>query len=267
MTGYRVIADLHVHFYPFYNLEAAMRSAFQRLSILAGAKGPQKTIKIVGLAERSDCHFFRDLKARTQAVKGFSVSDFPEDENSLSIRADTQGDELLLLAGRQIVTSERLEVVALTADMAPSDGQPVRTVLDQIRKSGAVPCINWAPGKWLGPRGKIIASLIRGGRPGDFVLGDTTLRPSLCGEPGLMREARKKGFVVIAGSDPLPFAGEENKPGVYGSLWETEFDPAQPAESLRKLLLTAPSPRLAGRRDSVSGVFRRLWKNRQAKRK
>jgi hypothetical protein len=68
-----------------------------------------------------------------------------------------------------------------------------------------------------------------------------------------------KGLKVIAGSDPLPVAGEEDLAGTYASYFDAPFDSAKPAARLRHLL-TDPTirPVSLGRRGSVFQVWRRL---------
>ncbi|MCK5738989.1 hypothetical protein KAH55_07405, partial [bacterium] len=55
----------------------------------------------------------------------------------------------------------------------------------------------------------------------------------------LMQYAADKGFSVIAGSDPLPFDGEEKDIGTYGFAAKAAFDPQKPSSSIRKLLQQA----------------------------
>jgi len=52
----------------------------------------------------------------------------------------------------------------------------------------------------------------------------------------LLALGRRRGFKVLAGSDPLPLAGEERRIGRYGVRVRAEFDPEAPAESVRRML-------------------------------
>ena len=66
------------------------------------------------------------------------------------------------------------------------------------------------------------------------MIGDTSLRASVWPEPRLMKKARRSGFAILAGSDPLPVSGEENRIATYVSAIETAVDPRRPADSLRR---------------------------------
>jgi hypothetical protein len=119
--------------------------------------------------------------------------------------------------------------------------------------------VAWSPGKWTGARGRLVEALVEETPPGGLLLADTALRPRGWPEPRLMRRARAKGFGVLAGSDPLPFPGEERRIGCYATCWEGSFDPERPAASVRAALDT-PSPALhaRGTRLGVAAVAWRL---------
>lgn len=253
-----ILADTHIHIYPFYDLAQFFSGAFAKMAALNKNADADY---VLFLTERHDCHFFRQLKDGLLKVSGAQCSD---GEEVLSIR-NAEGKRLWLAAGRQIVTAERLEILALTTDAEIADGQPARDVLRQVRETGAVPVIAWAPGKWFFGRGRIVRELIDTEPAGSFLLGDTTLRPTVWPEPILMRHARKKGFKVIAGSDPLPVAGEETRAVSYGIQCDGRIDSAQPLKSLRDMLNRLPGMKTFGRRDSLFGVLNRLKKYGAAK--
>ncbi len=143
---------------------------------------------------------------------------------------------LYLFAGRQVITSERLEVLALTTDVDIPDGLPIEEVIERINREGAIAVLSWAPGKWFAQRGKKVARLLSDYSAQDLVLGDTTLRPWCWIEPLLMKKGVQSGFTVLAGSDPLPFAGEEEMMGRYVSRWQMEFDRENPVGLIRNYL-------------------------------
>jgi len=120
----------------------------------------------------------------------------------------------------------------------------------------------WAPGKWFGARGKVVSGLLRRFGPGGIALGDTTLRPQGWATPFIMRAARRRGFRVLAGSDPLPFGGEECRPGSYHTVVEADAGPA--ALAGRLLELPAASLRTGGARGSLLTVARRLKAHKRA---
>jgi len=125
--------------------------------------------------------------------------------------------------------------------------------------------IAWAPGKWLGRRGRVVWSLLEAVAPQHLLVGDTSMRPRGWPTPRVMREAVRRGFTIVGGTDPLPFPGQEAVIGRYGIAAETEIDPRKPVTALRALL-AGKSGRisLAGRRDSLASVAARLVRHRLA---
>lgn len=167
-----ILADTHIHIYPFYDLAQFFSGAFAKMAALDKTGD---TDYVLFLAERHDCHFFRQLKDGLLKVSGAQCSD---GEEVLSVR-NAEGKRLWLAAGRQIVTAERLEILALTTDAEIADGQPAGDVLRQVRETGAIPVIAWAPGKWFFGRGQLVRKLIDSEPAGSFLLGDSTLRPTI----------------------------------------------------------------------------------------
>jgi len=109
-------------------------------------------------------------------------------------------------------------------------------IIQRVRANGGLPVLNWAPGKWFFGRGRVVAETLAACSPQELLIGDTTLRNTLWPVPRLMQRARQSGFRIIAGSDPLPFAGEERLVGSYGFTLTGDFSPEKPATSLLKLL-------------------------------
>ncbi len=247
-----VVADTHVHIYPFHDLAEIIRVACANLEPLAGGS---EHVKMLCLAERHDCHAFRDLaEGRSEVPGGMRVE--PAGDDALVVEV-SDGSMLYLLAGRQLVTGERLELLALTSDLSIPDGRPAADLAEAIRAEGAVPVLSWAPGKWLFRRGDAVRALVEEASPGSLVIGDTAARAS-SSEPRLMRLAQEKGIAVIAGTDPLPLAGEEQYVGTYASVLETEFDGSAPAASMRNALTsTDTSVRRVGRRNGHLESLRR----------
>ncbi|MCA1809521.1 MAG: hypothetical protein LC725_08750 [Lentisphaerae bacterium] len=162
---------------------------------------------------------------------------------------------VFLVLGRQLVAAERIEVLGLACTAELSDGLPARDLLHGVRQAGGVPVLPWAPGKWLGARGRLVAELVAAGQPGPLLVGDTTLRPAGWPSPGLARAC----LPCVPGSDPLPLPGEERWLGAYGFCYRAEFDAGCPVTELRRIL-SQPSPLLepVGRRGSLAVTIQRL---------
>jgi len=266
-----IAIDTHVHLYPAYQLDQAISCAWRNLDAIvaqgatSGAVHGEAPVKVLCLTERRECSFFRGFCTGSVEIPGGGCTVHVHGEDAVIISREGGEDLLLVLPGRQIVTRERLEVLALTVDVDIPDGLPLVEVVSRVQGAGAIPVLNWAPGKWLFGRGRVIARAISTASPEELLIGDTTLRPEGWGEPRLMKRARLRGFRTIAGSDPLPCAGEESNIGRYGVLVEADFNWREPAGSIRRALRSSPLS-VAGKRGSFSEVWRRLRANQAVRR-
>lgn len=218
------------------------------------------------LTERTDCNFFRDLSQNAQLVEGFSAQHTGESQTLLLTRL-ADGSKLYLVAGRQIISTDRLEVLALGLDLKIQDRSlTTEELLKAVARQGAIPVLNWAPGKWFFERGKTVKTLLESFSPDSFLIGDSSLRPVGWPLPRLMRLARDRGFQIIAGSDPLPFNGEERRAGTFGIEFEGDFDPVRPFSGISSGLRSAGcTKRFFGRRSSILQAGFRIWKNQSVR--
>jgi hypothetical protein len=258
----RVVADTHVHLYPGYDLAAALSSLTANLGRTpAGAHA-------AFFAERSDCRAFAALRDGTALppTPGIVVRPLPDPGALLLITGG--GAPVHLFAGRQLVTAERIEVLALLLAEAPPERLDAGRTIEAILAAGGIPVLGWSPGKWWRGRGRLVRALLSRFGADSLLLGDTALRPACGREPRLMREARGRGGGVIAGTDPLPFPGEERLLGSYASILEGTIDPEHPVESARRLLRAASAgAATAGSRSTWAGAARRWLQNARAARR
>lgn len=150
-----------------------------------------------------------------------------------ALRARSEDRELLLVAGRQVVAQEGLEVLLLGTLAFMSDGLPIREVLVEGERAGALRVIPWGVGKWLFRRGRLLDELLQSA-PSDngLFLGDSSGRPFFWGEPRQFAAAADRGIRVLPGTDPLPFPSEVGRPGRYGFRLERPGDLTRPAEAI-----------------------------------
>ncbi len=250
----KLIIDAHVHFYSLYRTDRALSYLSSNLGNLDAAAR-----RVALLAERYDCDFFGDLKSGNVQTERFGIEPAAKGR-AVSVMSGEQ-EEVRIFPGRQVVSGEKLEILALLVERLDMEGCPARDIISATLDAGGIPVVGWAPGKWLFGRGREVAGLVESFDPGSLVIGDTTLRPYGYPEPGPMKEARKKGMGIIAGTDPLPFAGEETVMGTYGVLVETKEDDSLDDIDLRGLLLNAGPARLHRvglRNDFVSAMVRAL---------
>jgi hypothetical protein len=269
-----IVADTHVHVYRGYDAAAAMWHGLQNLAELArrcgGDHGLDDTLLALFLAEAEGCHFFDDLRRGTMKdqLPGWA---FEQSGDGEAIWADAPpGDaqhteRLLLIAGRQLITRERLEVLALASSAEPPRDLALEETIEAVHAVGGVPVLSWAPGKWSFQRGKRVASVVEEHNPAQLLIGDSSLR-ARASEPEIMRRARQRGFKVVGGSDPLPIGGEEQILGSYGTCWQGEVEMDCPLSSLRHMLLDPAVPAaVVGDRSTSLGVVSRLFRHNMAK--
>ncbi len=156
-----VVADTHVHLYPWYDLGAAVGGLSRRLGSFDGA-----SLRAAFLTERSDGRYFSDVREGKvgAAVEGHEFH--PGGEEGVVILAEGGKVKLYLLAGRQIVTGEGIEILALLSDSRIRDGLAADEVVAAVLDSGGIPVLSWAPGKWLFRRGKVVEKLLDRSSPG-----------------------------------------------------------------------------------------------------
>ena len=202
------IVDFHIHLYRGFSLADALSSAVQNSLVRFGEKA-LKTPHVWCLTEREGQYWFRELVKSASS----STSDklpptwkVSTTEDGLALRLDTPTSELFLVAGRQIVTAERLELLCLTADLDLKDGIAIRHGVEQVIEAGALPVVPWSPGKWMGKRGEILETLLHENR--GVYLGDTAIRPSRNWGKKHFSIVSEQRLPVLPGSDPLPARGE-----------------------------------------------------------
>jgi hypothetical protein len=266
MKTARLHLDAHAHLYSFHDIPRLLLAALDHMP----ADGPDD-LRVLCLAERADCSFFQSLAQDEIRLPGdrWEIAAWDPD-GGVRIRHRPDGRDLWVLAGRQIATAERIEVCSLFCDTSIEDGLPARDIVRAILAAGGLPALDWAPGKWLFGRGRLVRALVSEFPPSQLILVDTSLRPAGWPAPRLYAAARKQGRAVLAGSDPLPFAGEEDIAGTYRCVFSIPApeNPARLVAPLKAALAAGGlSIEFAGRRGSLLSVLRRLRRNAQEKKK
>ena len=255
-----IIVDGHVHIYSHYNLNDAIKIGINNLKSTIKEKTDSDVIPVWLLVERHDCSFFNE--ATDSAPINFENSGYTlntSDEKETLIIEKDGTPILFILAGRQIVTQEGLEVMSLASTLFIEDRtKSTAQVIEHINKNGGVALINWAPAKWFFSRGKVVDKMLDIFSPDELLIGDTSLRTTMWQLPKLMSKAIKKGFKIIAGSDPLPFENEEKLIGTYCFQLTGKFDEKQPAASIRQLLKSSASDiSIKGKRNGLIKFLKR----------
>jgi len=264
MKPIRIHLDAHAHIYPFHDVPRLLLAALDHMPRIAPTD-----LRVLCLAERFDCSFFQSLAQDEIQLPGDQWRIVAWDPaGGVKVRYLPDHRDLWILAGRQIVSSERIEVCSLFSDEPIKDGLPAKEIIRTILAGTGLPALDWAPGKWLFQRGQLVRSLVSEFPPDQLILIDTSLRPVGWPAPRLYAMARRKGRTLLAGSDPLPFAGEEDLAGSWYSTFSIPplDDPARLIAPLKAALLSGSLPiEFNGRRGTPVEIARRLRQNAQAK--
>lgn len=210
---------------------------------------------VLALAESEGCDVFTNLAQ--QADTADENSDIRKSQNlftyhntlephSLIVRKDDKA--LVLIAGRQIVSKENIELLSLFCPIKIEDKTLGLTdLIKAVAHNGGLPIVPWGVGKWLGARGRIVANLLSSSHDCPLFLGDNGNRPSFLPEPALLQQACTQGVPILSGSDPLPLSSHSLRPGSSGSLLaQGDVSKDRPAESLGRLLVKVKPDEIRG---------------------
>ena len=231
-----LLVDGHVHIHDCYDETVFLNAAEQNLRM--NGEG----LPTLMLAETKEDNVF----ARWRAGQCPWPTQATDEDCSLYL-----ADRLLVLAGRQVVSAERVEVLAQCTATRFADGRPLKETLEEIQAAGALAVLPWGVGKWLGQRGKLITEAA-GRYP--ILLGDNAGRPPLWPFPARFQTRRTRP--VLPGTDPLALSSQQTLAGSYGFSLTAPIDPDYPAQSLCNALTEGTSVTPLGRRVSLFTFFR-----------
>jgi len=258
-----ILVDAHVHIYPCYNLAAFFNAAHDNFFHQSKRHDLQDTYSaFLLLADQADGKWFDTIRSYAHV----NNTSFPQDlgewkvnktDDSFTLQLTNRyGKQLFLVAGRQLVTSERLEVLALFTDHSYADHQSIDETIKSIRADDAIPIIPWGVGKWLGKRGALLRHLLHKYPANYFMLGDNGGRPGLWPSPLLFKQARSRGTQILPGSDPLPIVKETRRPGSYGFVLPGIVSPDKPGSFLKQLVTNSEIHKSTyGKRHGLSTVI------------
>jgi hypothetical protein len=264
-----IAIDTHVHVYESFPLGPFLDRALATVKHYTENTGePPQTA--LCLTEARDGHCFRDWKNRTgqSLAATWRVASVPE---PYAIWLERQsGERLLVVAGRQTVSHERIEVLCLGSDLVIPDGtHDLDELIHIIREAEGLPVMPWGFGKWTGARGRRLQRLLDETKPDDLLfLGDSANRPVGWPRPRAFAWAQRNGRPILPGSDPLPLAAGRFAVGRYGLLLSGTLSPDRPwSDARRSLLHPQDSDRVYGRRMSFPAFLLTQTQLRLARRR
>ncbi len=249
--AHKGLIDAHVHLYDCFDRAAFFDAALKNFRAAAQSLGvADHTPGYLMLTETAKDHAFDSLIEQKELDGGRWRFDPVGDGRSLV--ASHAGQEVLtIISGRQVVTQEGLEVLALCCNETFSDGLPVKQTISHVIEADGLPVLPYGVGKWSGARGKVLQKVLSGSHGGKIFLGDNAGRLALAGEPKQFAQAKQHGIWVLPGTDPLPFPSQAMRVGRAGLVLDG-IDRADPAASIKRLIETADEQlRTFGRADGL----------------
>lgn len=239
-----ILADFHVHMYRCFNLSGLFSAAAANFNRLAGSLGTPSCQGVLCLTDSKGYETF-DLLRSGENISPW-VIESTEEEQSLQVVND--GYTLTVIAGRQINSRERIEVLALGTTESFADDIPLAETLDLIKQSEGLAVLPWGAGKWTGKRGVLVRDVFAS-QPGVFA-GDNGGRPQGWPLPVFFSEAKGRNMPVLAGSDPLPIPQDQCRVGSYGALSRQTLQEHKPARHLLALVRKGHFQKIYGSRIS-----------------
>ena len=172
-----------------------------------------------------------------------------------------------MLAGSQIATVERLEVLALATTQRYPDGRSLRETLSALAADGISAVIPWGFGKWWFGRGRLVMDLMKQSEVRPFLLGDSGGRPTAAPRPRLFREAERRALPVLPGTDAFPYRSQQRKAGSFGFVLDSWRAHDRPATEFRSQLarLQRSPPRFGSRVSYFEFAWLQLAMNARAR--
>jgi hypothetical protein len=197
-----VFVDAHVHIHDCFDVDRFLDAAAANFRGHAAGMDASGRRFVLCLTETRIADKFRMLAERAVSEPpelgraGGSWYFLPGADNCCVMARHRDHGDIELVAGRQIVTAEKLEVLALGSLDVWEDGMPARAVIESVIEAGA--------------------SLIEKFDDGSVYLGDNGGRSAILPTPPEFALAGERGIRILPGSDPLPFDSEYNRAGSYG---------------------------------------------------
>jgi hypothetical protein len=259
-TGRISLVDAHVHLHRTFDIPAFLEHASRNFEQAASDIG-RLHAGVLLLAESPGEGAFERL--RTLRTKSWAAVETDETE-SIVLRGYFAAP-LVVVAGQQLVTRERVELLALLTGRRFPGGLPLADTIQFVRQEDAIAVLPWGFGKWTRERAKAVAGVIT--KTDGIFVGDNGGRWDLLPEPEIFALARSRSIPILPGSDPLPFADHSGRAGSFGFVVPRNIDLEHPARDLRSWLRShREQPQTFGRLET-GGTFawnqlRMQWRKR-----
>ncbi|MEY4668089.1 MAG: hypothetical protein RL518_788 [Pseudomonadota bacterium] len=241
--------DTHAHLYDTYSVRNWCHAAFRNL------RGGEGISPIVIVVDREGQDSLSRLRREVP-----SFAQWHDLWGGLAGVVSLERGALVVVQGVQYVTKERLEVLGLGVGRVAADGDLAVEYISRVTELDGLACLPWSPGKWLGSRGRVVRELLDTVPVTALCVGDISMRTRFGPPSMLMHDARRKGFPVLLGTDPLAPKTEEELVGGLGVEFVLQRSPEDLLSSWSGLrgLLGSGDGKEWGCRNSVAHAARRF---------
>lgn len=215
-----VLLDTHAHYHSFCGVSEFFDCAWSNFrSAAASFDEVSNFIAILCLLETRESSRFEEIRDAVQEKSAFGPWRIDTVFDGRFLAAEGEGGaKVYVVPGHQIVTNENLEVLIIGPSADVPHERPLTFYLEQYSSSHLV-IIPWGVGKWLGKRGLVLKQAMYQLAQMEYVLGDSSVRPSCWQSVAQFDDAKRLGKHILPGSDPLPVAGQQRKVGIYGAAF------------------------------------------------
>ena len=208
-TATHLLVDAHVHLHDCFDLSTFLEAA--RLNFEQQQNQKQPAIGVLLLTEVQGVQAFAEL-VRGQSQLSEQLQDWeivPTEENCSLRFVHRSGQVILVMAGRQVVTAEKIELLTLVTEKTVPDGLSLAESIEGAIAADSIMVLPWGAGKWLGKRGQLVQDCLAQKSDVLFV-GDNGNRPVFWPLPEFSQQYR-----TLPGTDPLPLTDEVERPGSF----------------------------------------------------
>ncbi len=245
-----IFLDAHVHVYPQVPIEELLCAALENFNRAANGEGvTEPRDYALCFTESAGMDVFSCLQKHAESPdkssppfplsKGgtwtFQTTPSPQCLKA----ADNTNQVIYIFAGRQLISSENLELLSLFADVSIQDKTySLEELAQKVWASGGTPVLPWGVGKWLGKRKNIVERFIKRKREFPVLLADNGNRPGFWPRPKELRTASESLIPIASGSDPLTLPNHHLRAGSYGGwINQRRLDADNPLNDLKSILV------------------------------
>lgn len=216
MIDRQLFIDGHVHLYRPEDVEETLSMASRNFINCANAEGVAAHYGLLLLADPPALPGFEWITQRLshEAASCETWEIVARSDRHVLHTRKANSLPIAIIAGRQITSSEGLEILIFPRTAAGDENSPIQKLVERAISENGLVILPWGVGKWFGRRGQLIDQILGDREHARVLVGDNGGRPRFWKRVRILDKARARGVFDIAGTDPLP--GEWDRVGTFG---------------------------------------------------